>query len=94
MAVQSGSKINACKALPSVFDPAVYFGHREMDFGMSLLFGSFDKQFYHMYNDLFPLEKNWRQRLPLTQLYPLLVHAVLFSGEYINQCRTILKDWR
>lgn len=91
MAVQSG---NASEVLPSVFDPAVYFGNREMDLGMSLLFGGFDKRFYDIYHSIFPLENNWRKRVSLTQLYPLLVHAVLFNGGYINQCRNILKEWR
>jgi len=94
MAVQSAAKKNIPEVLPSVFDPAVYFGHREMDLGMSLLFGGFDQRFYQVYNEIFPLEKNWRKRVTLTQLYPLLVHAVLCSGRYINQCRNVLKEWR
>lgn len=82
------------EVFPCIYDPAVYFGHREMDIGMSLLFGGFDSTFYDRYNEHFPLEVNWRKRVPLTQLYPLLVHAILFGGGYINQCRDIIKDWR
>jgi fructosamine-3-kinase len=80
MAVQSTGKRSSMEVMPSVFDPAVYFGNREMDLGMSLLFGRFDPYFYHVYNEIFPLEKHWQERLTLTQLYPLLVHALLFSG--------------
>ncbi len=60
---------------------------------MSLLFGGFDRQFYEYYSGIFPLEKNWRSRVSLTQLYPLLVHAILFGGSYVNQCKNILKQW-
>lgn len=77
----------------AIFDPAVYYGHREMDIGMSLLFGGFDKRFYAAYDNANPLEKNWQQRVLFTQLYPLLVHAVLFSGNYINQCKRIFKHF-
>ena len=31
---------------PVVFDPAVYYGHREMDIAMSKLFGGFEAEFY------------------------------------------------
>jgi fructosamine-3-kinase len=74
-----------------IFDPAVYCGHREMDLGMTKLFGGFSQPFYDAYNETYPLEKGWQQRLFLTQLYPLLVHAVLFGGHYITSTRDILK---
>lgn len=76
---------------PSIYDPAVYYGHREMDIGMTKLFGGFDQRFYDGYNSMYPLEKDWLQRLPLTQLYPLLVHAVLFGGQYVTSAREIMK---
>ncbi|MFT3932553.1 MAG: fructosamine kinase family protein [Chitinophagaceae bacterium] len=77
----------------AIFDPAVYCGHREMDIGMTKLFGGFDNTFYDTYNNTYPLAKGWQQRLPYTQLFPLLVHAVLFGGHYINQCRSILASF-
>ena len=74
-----------------IFDPAVYYGHREMDIGMTKLFGGFDQRFYNAYNEVYPLTKGWEQRLAITQLYPLLVHAVLFGGHYIAQAKDIMK---
>jgi fructosamine-3-kinase len=76
-----------------IYDSAVYYGHREMDVGMTLLFAGFDKSFYEHYNEAFPLEKGWRQRVELTQLYPLLVHLILFGGHYYNSVRNILKKF-
>jgi fructosamine-3-kinase len=93
MAVKSNSN-SVADVVPAIYDPAVYFGHREMDIGMSMLFGGFDSSFYEAYHSFYPLEKNWRQRIRLTQLYPLLVHAILFGGGYISQCKSILNDWK
>jgi fructosamine-3-kinase len=76
-----------------ICDPAVYYGHREMDIGMSLLFGGFDSSFYDHYNEAWPMEKHWRQRLDLTQLYPLLVHLILFGGHYYHSVRDILEKY-
>ncbi len=77
-----------------VFDPALYYGHREMEIGMTKLFGGFPDIFYDAYQDVYPLEKDWEQRLPVTQLYPLLVHAVLFGGQYAADARQIIYRYR
>jgi fructosamine-3-kinase len=77
----------------AIFDPAVYFGHREMDIGMTKLFGGFDRHFYESYNEAYPLEKGWEKRLPIVQLYPLLVHAVLFGGHYISSTKSVFKTF-
>ncbi len=79
--------------LPVLIDPAVYYGHREMDIGMTGLFGGFRREFYEAYHYHYPLEKRWQQRLQLTQLYPLLVHAVLFGGHYVAKSSEILKKF-
>ncbi len=75
---------------PVIIDPAVYYGHREMDLGMSKLFGGFDRQFYDSYNDHYPLEVGWRERLQYCNLYPLMVHVNLFGGSYLNSVKEIL----
>lgn len=89
----SGNYMVAKDGHPCIFDPAVYYGHREMDLGMSLLFGGFDRSFYDHYNDSWPLEKGWRERVELTQLYPLLVHLVLFGGHYHQSVKAVLKRY-
>lgn len=89
----SGNFMATGTGLPAFFDPAVYHGHREMDIGMTRLFGGFDNRFYEAYHAAWPLEKGWQQRLDLTQLYPLLVHAVLFGGHYIARAREIIRKF-
>lgn len=76
-----------------IIDPAVYYGHREMDLGMSLLFGGFYPRFYEAYDETFPLQPGWRQRLDYCNLYPLLVHLNLFGRSYLGEIRTILKKF-
>ena len=77
----------------ALFDPAVYHGHREMDIGMTRLFGGFSSAFFQGYQEVYPLVKGWEKRLSITQLYPLLVHAVLFGGHYIPASGKILQYW-
>jgi fructosamine-3-kinase len=76
---------------PVIYDPAIYYGNREMDIAMSLLFGGFDKQFYDYYNEFFPLQPNWKERIQLCQLYPLLVHLILFGGHYYDNVVRIFR---
>lgn len=87
----NGNFIIATGGLPCIFDPAVYYGHREMDLAMTTLFGGFSDEFYQAYNENFPLEKAWKERTALCNLYPLLVHVNLFGGGYVREVEMILK---
>ena len=76
---------------PCIFDPAVYYGHREMDIAMMHLFGGFPKSCFQSYNEIHPLEIGWESRIDVCNLYPLLVHAILFRGSYIYQVKDLIK---
>ena len=89
----SGNFMSGPNGEPVVYDPAVYYGNREMDTAMSLLFGGFDKRFYDHYNEAFPLQPNWEKRIRLCQLYPLLVHLILFGGHYYNSVLGVIKGY-
>lgn len=86
----SGNFLVKDKKTPVLIDPAIYFGNREMDIAMSKLFGGFHADFYASYNEEFPLLNGWQERVPLCNLYPLLVHVNLFGGGYLNQVKNIL----
>lgn len=81
------------KGSPVIIDPAVYYGNREMDLGMSKLFGGFDSQFYNAYQNYFPMEKGWQTRLDYCNLYPLMVHVNLFGGGYLSSVQSILRKF-
>jgi fructosamine-3-kinase len=65
-----------------LIDPAAHAGHREVDLAMLRLFGSPGERFFAAYDEARPLADGWRERVGLWQLFPLLVHAVLFGGGY------------
>ncbi|HSY37987.1 MAG TPA: fructosamine kinase family protein [Polyangia bacterium] len=67
---------------PCLIDPAVYGGHREMDLAMMQLFGGFSSRTFSAYAEAFPLARGHEGRVPLYQLYPLMVHVNLFGGSY------------
>ena len=73
-----------------LIDPSVYYGNREMDIAMSLLFGGFSPSFYSSYEESYPLVGNWRKRVPIGQLYYLLVHVNLFGTTYVPGVRRVL----
>ncbi len=73
-----------------LIDPAVHYGHREMDIAMSRLFGSFAPEFYEAYHAEYPLEKGWRERVDICNLYPLLVHVNLFGEGYAGSVERIV----
>lgn len=74
-----------------LIDPAIYYGHPEMDLAFSRMFGGFSAEFYRGYESVTPVEPGFENRIPLLNLYPLLVHANLFGGHYVNEAESVLK---
>jgi fructosamine-3-kinase len=69
-----------------LIDPAAHGGHRETDLAMLHLFGCPQlSRVVAAYDEAAPLADGWRRRIPLHQLFPLLVHTVLFGGGYARQ---------
>jgi fructosamine-3-kinase len=75
---------------PVIFDPATYWGDREVDLAITELFGGFPAAFYQGYESVYPLDAGYSQRKVLYNLYHVLNHYNLFRGSYQNQAnRTI-----
>jgi fructosamine-3-kinase len=71
-----------------LIDPAAHGGHRETDLAMLALFGApYLERILRGYTGTAALADGWRQRVPLHQLHPLLVHVCLFGGSYAAQAR-------
>jgi len=69
-----------------LIDPAAHGGHRESDLAMLHLFGCPHlDEVLDGYQDVAPLAPGWAGRVGLHQLFPLLVHAVLFGRGYAEQ---------
>ncbi|MCW2773451.1 MAG: aminoglycoside phosphotransferase [Nocardioides sp.] len=66
-----------------LIDPAVYGGHREVDLAMLALFGlPHLPRMLDAYDEAAPLADGWQDRVPVHQIFPLLVHACHFGGGY------------
>ncbi|MEU9052223.1 fructosamine kinase family protein [Streptomyces sp. NPDC048384] len=71
-----------------LIDPAAHGGHRETDLAMLHLFGCTHlDRILVGYQDAAPLAAGWSDRIALHQLFPLLVHTVLFGRGYAEQAR-------
>jgi fructosamine-3-kinase len=77
---------------PCLIDPAVYGGHREIDLAMMRLFGGFGPRVFAAYREAWPLAHDDEARVPLYQLYPLLVHVNLFGGGYADSALRALDE--
>ncbi len=76
---------------PCLIDPAIAFASREMDIAMMHLFGGFKNEVFDAYQEAFPLVEGWKTRLPLWQLYYILVHLNLFGSSYYNRAQKIIE---
>jgi fructosamine-3-kinase len=86
----SGNTSFTTAGIPVVFDPATYWGDREVDLAMTELFGGFPAAFYQGYQEIYPLDPGYSQRKNLYNLYHILNHYNLFGGSYQTQAnRTI-----
>ncbi|GAB3499470.1 fructosamine kinase family protein [Amycolatopsis cihanbeyliensis] len=94
----SGNVLWASDGEAWLIDPAAHGGHRETDLAMLHLFGLTSLQ-YVLGGYLeaaadagAPLPADWRDRIPLHQLFPLLMHAAVFGGGYARQSLAAAED--
>jgi fructosamine-3-kinase len=85
-----GNAIVDERGKPCLIDPAVYGGHREVDLAMMRLFGGFGARVFASYEEVSPLAAGHQERVPLYQLYFLMVHVNLFGGSYVRQVEQCL----
>lgn len=70
----------------ALIDPAIAYGHPEIELAFTQLFGGFPPAFMRRYVEINPPPPGFHeQRRALYQLYPLLVHAALFGAPYESQ---------
>ncbi|MEL6560527.1 MAG: fructosamine kinase family protein [Bacteroidota bacterium] len=76
-----------------LIDPAVYYGHREIEIAFTQLFGGFDNRFYQSYQESYPLEPDFSTRAEIYNLYPLLVHVNLFGESYLSGIERAIRKY-
>lgn len=89
----SGNYISNKDGLPCLIDPAVTYGPREMDLSMMKLFGGFPEEVFSEYNSYFPLSPDFEDRVPIWQLYYLLVHLNIFGSSYEPAVKRIIRQF-
>ena len=78
---------------PAIIDPSVHGGHPEEDLAMLALFGRVPDRLLAAYRERRGLDAGWEERVALWQLYPLLVHTVLFGGSYRAQAEAAARRY-
>ena len=72
-------------------DPAVYYGHPEIELAYSTLFGTFTDPFFHRYHEICPISDGFFEvRRDIYNMYPLLVHVRLFGATYLGGIENVL----
>ena len=79
---------------PVLIDTAVYFGHPSIDLGMTTLFGGFRSGFYEAYNYHSPFPPDYKEQWEVCNLYPLLIHLLLFGRSYLSQIERTLHNYQ
>jgi len=66
-------------------DPAVYYGHPEIELAFITLFNTFGKAFFTRYDALRGIRPGFfEKRRDIYNFYPLLVHARMFGPSYLS----------
>lgn len=81
-----------CDGVPVIYDPALYYGDREVDIAMTELFGRLPNAFYDSYNQCLPLDRGYIKRRSLYNLYHILNHYNLFGGIYAFQADDLMAE--
>ena len=76
-----------------LIDPAAHGNHREFDLAMMRLFGGYEPNCFAAYNEHWPLDDGWPDRVPLFQLAPLIVHAIKFGGHYASAADNAVSNY-
>ena len=73
-------------------DPAIYWGHPEIELAFATMFETFGGAFFDAYEALLPLEHGFHEiRSALYKLYPTLVHVRLFGAAYLPPIEQTLR---
>lgn len=76
-----------------LIDPAVYYGHREIELAFTHMFGGFDRDFYDAYKSSYPLEPGFEERISIYNMYPSMVHVNLFGQSYLGGVESVLRKY-
>ncbi|MCO7175465.1 fructosamine kinase family protein [Sporolactobacillus kofuensis] len=76
---------------PALIDPAAVYGDRELDIGVTTVFGGFTSEFYRAYSTAYPFDEGYEKRLAFYQLYYLMIHLHKFGMSYAGSVSATLR---
>jgi len=80
--------------LTGFIDPAIYYAHFEVELAFTQMFGTFGPAFFKGYQSVQPLDQGFfKDRIDIYNLYPTLVHLVLFGASYLAPIKQTLKKF-
>ena len=72
--------------IKAFIDPAIYYADHEMELAFLTLFNTADQHFFTRYEEEIEIKPGFfEERRVLYNIYPLLVHAVLFGRSYARK---------
>jgi len=89
----SGNVMVGADGKVCLIDPAVYYGHREIELAFTQMFGGFSRAFYDSYHDAYPLEPGFEERVAIYNIYPHMVHVNLFGTSYLSGVESVLSRY-
>lgn len=90
--VWAGNVLAERGCITGFIDPAIYYGHPEVELAFITLFGCFGEPFFARYSERRPIPGEFFEtRRNVYNVYPLLVHVRLFGGGYVQQVSSVLQ---
>jgi fructosamine-3-kinase len=87
-----GNVLVAGGRIAGFVDPAIYYADAEIELAFSTLFSTFGEPFFRRYDEIAGLRPGFFEaRRDLYNLYPLLVHTVLFGSSYAASVDAIVR---
>jgi len=93
--IWSGNVLAEDNHISGFIDPAIHYGHPEVELAFITLFNTFGAPFFNRYHELRPIRPGFFEtRRHIYNLYPLLVHVRLFGGSYVDSVERTLQQFR
>ena len=71
--------------IAGIIDPALYYAHNEMELAYMALFDGVGPEFFDAYHEILPIDRGFYEtRRHIYNLFPLLVHLIIFGKKYIQ----------
>jgi fructosamine-3-kinase len=89
--IWSGNVLTRDNRFAALIDPAIYYGHYEMELAFIGMFHTFGEAFYRRYAEHIPIEEGFFDvRAPIYRLFPYLVHVRAFGSGYLGGLEKIM----